>query len=140
MVRISSPFGWRTHPISGERKFHNGVDFALPMGSPLRAAAAGTVLRTYLNHPTNGSGVVVRHGGGWESTYLHLSRVDVVPGQQLAAGQQLGLSGGAPGTWGAGTSTGPHLHFILRRDGEPVDPVPLLTNLAAVAAFGGTCL
>lgn len=123
-IRISSPFGWRTDPINGERRFHNGLDIALPQGTPIYALAPGRVIWRELNGPVNGTAVKIDHGGGVSSSYVHLSRLDIEPGQMVDRSRPIGLSGGARGSWGAGRSTGPHLHLILKINGKPVDPLP----------------
>lgn len=116
---ISSPFGPRIHPIYGVPSFHTGIDIAVPEGTPVRAAAAGTV--TFAGwHEGFGVLVVIDHGNGYESFYAHLSKLLVGAGQSVSAGDVIALSGNT------GLSTGPHLHFEVRYLGTPVDPRPLL--------------
>ena len=126
-LRITSPFGIRVHPITGERRHHNGLDLALPQGTPIRPLAPGRVVRIYLDDPLNGTAARVDHGGGWGSSYVHLSALYVQPGDLVDPSRPLGLSGGAPGSWGAGRSTGPHLHLVVWFNGQAVDPLPLVT-------------
>ena len=117
--RRTSGFGPRVHPITGRHQHHAGVDVAAPSGTPVAAAAAGTVVRA---GSAGGYGLLVEvdHGQGVVTRYAHLSATDVAPGQRVAAGAQLGAVGST------GRSTGPHLHLELRVDGEPVDPQGLL--------------
>ncbi|MGQ9700608.1 MAG: peptidoglycan DD-metalloendopeptidase family protein [Candidatus Bipolaricaulaceae bacterium] len=116
---LSSPFGPRIHPVYGVPSFHTGIDLAVPEGTPVRAARAGTV--TYSGWE-NGFGllVVIDHGDGYETYYGHLSKLMVVVGQRVSAGEIVALSGNT------GLSTGPHLHFEVRYHGSPVDPLLLL--------------
>ncbi len=111
----TSSFGWRTHPIFGDRRLHAGIDMGAPIGTTVRAAEGGTVL---LAGAASGYGtlVVVGHGGGLSTAYAHLSSISVSPGQPVGRGEKVGEVGNE------GNSTGPHLHFEVRRDGEPVDP------------------
>ena len=116
---ITALFHDPTYPF--RRLFeHSGTDMAVPQGSTVRAAAAGYVAwaktaRGYGNH------VMIVHGNGVATLYAHMSRLDVVADQFVQRGEPIGLSGGMPGTPGAGFSTGPHLHFEVREDGIPVD-------------------
>jgi murein DD-endopeptidase MepM/ murein hydrolase activator NlpD len=114
-ARVSSEFGPRTHPVSGERHEHSGIDFAAPAGSPVRAAAAGTVAFAG-ERGGYGNLVIIRHPDGAETYYAHQRDLSVRTGQPVSAGQLVGTVGST------GRSTGPHLHFELRRDGRPVDP------------------
>ena len=123
---MRSPFGMRPNPTTGDRRLHEGIDLAVPTGTPVHAVAPGVVRRTWTDDPINGHAVSVDHGDGWTSSYVHLSRMFVEQGQRVLRGQPLGLSGGEPGTPGAGRSTGPHLHFGVRYQGRAVDPVPLI--------------
>ncbi len=103
---------------------HEGIDIVTDQGNPVYAAAAGTVTAMHIAATMSEyTYVMIDHGNGLSTVYGHLSRVDVRIGDSVSAGQRIGLSGGQPGTLGAGDySTGPHLHFEVRSDGTPVDP------------------
>jgi murein DD-endopeptidase MepM/ murein hydrolase activator NlpD len=116
-ARITSPFGERIHPTLGRRKFHNGVDIGLVTGSPIHAAAAGRVVAASEND-VSGLYVVLDHGGGVRTSYCHGSSHHVRAGQTVAAGELILDSGST------GRSTGPHLHFIVKISGRPIDPLP----------------
>jgi len=116
-------FGW----IDGRR--HTGVDFPSPMGAPVGAAGRGVVSFAAYNRHGYGNLVVVTHRLGFESWYAHLKSISVTPGQAVAGGTRIGRVGST------GHSTGPHLHFEVRRFGTPIDPAPRL--LQAVAARAG---
>lgn len=113
--RISSNFGWRTHPIKKTRLFHNGLDIAVPSGTPVKAAAGGEVVHSGW---MNGFGytVIVDHGRGVETLYAHNSKVSVSKGSMVNKGQQVALSGNT------GLSTGPHLHFGVLQNEKPLNP------------------
>ncbi|MFO8034439.1 MAG: M23 family metallopeptidase [Candidatus Bipolaricaulota bacterium] len=113
--RISSPFGWRVHPIRGGRHLHSGLDIAVPEGTPVHAAAAGRVSMTGWSGEY-GVLVMIRHTEGYSTYYAHLSQAKVQEGQYVEQAQVLGLSGNT------GMSTGPHLHFEIREGSVPVDP------------------
>ena len=105
--------------------FHTGIDIAVPAGTPIRAAAEGTVVLATTNIAGGvpvgyGTYVLIAHGGGEYTLYGHLSSLGVRAGQRVAAGQVIGLAGTT------GNSTGPHLHFEVRYGTRPVDPLPLL--------------
>lgn len=116
---VTSPFGTRVHPITGVRKLHDGTDFGAPCGTPVQAAAAGSVVERSA-HPAYGLRVVLDHGGGLRTAYTHLSSQAVQVGARVARGQRVGLVGST------GLSTGCHLHFMVLRSGRPVDPQSLL--------------
>ncbi|PUU92921.1 MAG: peptidase M23 [Halanaerobium sp.] len=113
--RITSNFGWRNHPIKKTRLFHNGLDIAVPSGTPVKAAAAGEVVHSGW---MNGFGytVIVDHGRGVETLYAHNSKVSVAKGSMVNKGQQVALSGNT------GLSTGPHLHFGVLQNEKPLNP------------------
>jgi murein DD-endopeptidase MepM/ murein hydrolase activator NlpD len=117
---FTSPFGWRVHPIFGDLRFHAGIDIGAPYGTSVWSADDGTVV--YAGYASGyGTLVLISHGtvGGRDVTtgYAHMSELDVSPGQHVARGQQVGRVGNE------GNSTGPHLHFEVRLDGDPVDPL-----------------
>jgi len=116
--RITSTFGWRIHPITHERKFHEGLDIAAPLGTPVYAMADGVVLYA---GPARGFGneVVLSHPGGVTTVYGHMSRIVVTSGP-VHAGEVIALVGSE------GDSTGPHLHVEVRVDDQPLDPLAWL--------------
>ncbi|MHC5725672.1 MAG: M23 family metallopeptidase, partial [Nostoc sp.] len=115
----SSPFGWRIHPILGYRRFHAGLDFAASYGSTIRAADSGTVIFAGW-YGGYGRALIIDHGNGMTTLYGHTSELYVTEGQAVERGQAIGAVGST------GFSTGPHLHFEVRRDGTPVDPANYL--------------
>jgi murein DD-endopeptidase MepM/ murein hydrolase activator NlpD len=117
---IVSGFGYRTHPVYGTTRFHAGVDIDGACGQPIFAAEDGTVLSAGYNSGY-GNATVIDHGGGLSTLYAHQSSIGVSSGQKVGRGQQIGLVGTT------GLSTGCHLHFEVRINGAPVDPVPYLT-------------
>ncbi|NJM66941.1 MAG: M23 family metallopeptidase [Acaryochloris sp. RU_4_1] len=102
---VSSEFGWRTHPIFGDRRFHEGVDLPSPAGAPILAADGGTVDFAGWNSDGYGYLVVIDHGNGLATWYAHNTENNVETGQKVSAGQQVALVGST------GNSTGPHLDF-----------------------------
>ncbi|MGL4560705.1 MAG: peptidoglycan DD-metalloendopeptidase family protein [Brevinema sp.] len=110
--RISSHFGWRRHPVLGYRKLHTGTDFAAPVGTPVHAAKEGRVIYADWNGGY-GMFISIRHNNGYTTSYAHLSRIHIKKGDWVNAGQRIGSSGNT------GRSTGPHLHFELRKYGQP---------------------
>lgn len=117
--RITSHFGHRMHPILHERKMHNGIDIAAPTGTPIKAMRAGIVTRS---ERAGGYGKVVYidHGDGLETRYAHANSLLVKPGMRVEAGDTIATVGST------GRSTGPHLHFEVRENGNPVDPAQYL--------------
>jgi murein DD-endopeptidase MepM/ murein hydrolase activator NlpD len=113
--RFSSAFGSRRDPIHGHERHHAGLDIAAPSGTPIRAALSGTVVSSG-RRGGYGNAVVVEHADGTQALYAHCSRLDVQSGEKIRAGQTIAAVGST------GRSTGPHLHFELRVDGEAVDP------------------
>jgi len=130
---VTSPFGPRDnskHP--GISANHRGIDFGTPVGTPLTAIAPG-VVSVIGNDPDGyGSWIEVKHEDGTAARYGHLSQTNVSKGQEVKPGQVVARSGGKPGTAGAGSSTGPHVHFeILNQKGVKIDPAPYLSGSPA---------
>ncbi|MER7710263.1 M23 family metallopeptidase [Streptomyces werraensis] len=124
-LSVTSPFGSRKHPLTGVTKLHTGVDFHAPQGAQVSAAWGGVVEFAGMT-PAYGYRVVIDHGTiegkRLQTTYSHLSALQVSAGQSLAAGQAVGLVGST------GLSTGPHLHFEVLLDGQYTDPMAWLTE------------
>lgn len=115
--RVTSSYGYRIHPILKTRKMHTGIDIAAPSGTPIVSAQNGTVISAgWLGG--YGLTVMVDHGGGIVTLYAHNSSITVSTGQQVSKGQTISLMGST------GNSTGPHLHFEVRKNGDYVDPLP----------------
>ena len=118
--RITSPFGWRTHPIFKSKSFHSGVDIAGPNGGSIKASNSGKVIYTGW-YGGYGKVVIIDHGviGGKPTTtlYAHMSAIKVSNGQNVSKGQVIGLEGTT------GYSTGPHCHFEVRINGKPNNPM-----------------
>ncbi|PMB52736.1 peptidase M23 [Fischerella thermalis CCMEE 5201] len=112
----SSPFGWRVHPILGYRRFHAGQDFAASYGSTIRSADSGTVIFAGW-YGGYGKAAIIDHGNGLTTLYGHTSELYVSEGQTVKRGQAIAAVGST------GLSTGPHLHFEVRKNGTPVDPM-----------------
>lgn len=115
-TRVTSPFGWRMHPVLHVKKFHSGVDIGAPSGAKIVAAGDGTVISAGYNSGY-GNMTMIDHGNGLVSVYGHQSRISVSKGQHVTKGQTIGAVGST------GMSTGPHLHFEIRVNGDPRDPL-----------------
>jgi len=113
---LTSGFGIRTHPISGERSHHAGIDLSLPVGTEIYAVAAGRVLIVAYDPHGYGLYVVIYHGGGMATLYAHCSRILVNEGQEVTPETVIAHSGNS------GLSRGPHLHFELIENGRPINP------------------
>jgi murein DD-endopeptidase MepM/ murein hydrolase activator NlpD len=118
---LSSPYGYRNHPVHEERKFHTGVDISVPSGSDVKATASGIV--SFAGWTEN-SGIVVvaEHGHGFSSAYAHNRKALVRVGQRIARGEVIAQSGST------GVSTGPHVHYEIWRNGRPADPAGFLAR------------
>lgn len=124
-VEAGSGYGPRIHPIHGDVRTHHGVDMGAPEGTPIGAFAAGTVVEAGVRGGY-GNLVILDHGNGITTRYAHQSSLDVAVGDVVTAGQVIGRVGST------GASTGPHLHFEIRRDGASIDPGPYLSSPAPV--------
>ncbi len=123
---ISSPFGMRNDPFTGEPRFHAGVDVAAPRGSEIRAVADGEVVFSGWRPGGSGRVVEVRHANGLVTSYAHAERTLVRAGQYVVAGEVVATVGSS------GRASGPHLHFAASRDGQAVDPMSFLEHPGAV--------
>ena len=118
---FTSNYGYRIDPFNGQNSFHEGVDFQADVGTPIVAAASGTVVAAEV-HPQYGKMVEIDHGNGLLSRYAHASLLLVKPGDLVVRGQKLGAVGST------GRSTGPHLHFEVRLNGVPQNPARFLQS------------
>ena len=116
---VTSRFGWRSHPVSGQEDFHTGVDIAAAQGTPILAALPGAVEQTGYSE-SYGNFVVLRHSDNLRTTYNHCSEILAKEGEQLARGDRIALVGST------GISTGPHLHFEVEVKGLKADPLQAL--------------
>lgn len=134
--RLSSPFGPRTSPITGQPgTMHNGLDIAAPTGTPVYAAADGTVTSVVPMHSVSGNYIIVEHSVGplvYTTQYLHLNSMNVAKGQQVKMGDKIGEVGST------GRSTGPHLHFNVSMrvpSREWLDPAPFIQSTKPFGSF-----
>lgn len=120
--RIASGFGYRIDPVYKTTKFHAGLDFSAPQGTPIYATANGTV--TTAGNTGNGYGnhVIINHGFGYETLYGHMVRVKVRNGQTVKRGEVIGWVGST------GKSTGPHCHYEVHKNGQKLDPIYFFYN------------
>ncbi|MCL1818647.1 MAG: peptidoglycan DD-metalloendopeptidase family protein [Spirochaetaceae bacterium] len=117
--RLSSAFGMRPDPFTGVQRFHNGIDIAGRIGTPVVAAMAGKAAKIGV-HPTYGKYIIVVHAGGYQTWYAHLNKVRIEQGKTVDQGQLIGDMGNT------GYSSGPHLHFSIFKNESPVDPLKFL--------------
>ncbi|RNI24101.1 M23 family metallopeptidase [Rufibacter latericius] len=116
--RVSSGFGYRAHPVKDAVLFHGGIDIPAPNGTPVYAVADAVVSRSVSFHEALGNFVQLDHRNGFSTVYGHLLRFIVTPGQTVQQGQVVGYVGQT------GLSTGNHLHYIVAKNGRPLDPLP----------------
>lgn len=121
LTRIASGFGYRIHPIYGIAKMHYGLDFTAPQGTPIYATGDGTVTSAGVGTGT-GNEVIINHGYGYETVYMHMVRIKASAGQRVKRGEVIGWVGST------GASTGPHCHYEVHINGTPVDPVYFFFN------------
>jgi len=112
---ISSYYGYRRSPFTGSRQFHNGIDIAAPMGTPIRAAMTGRVVAVGYDN-VFGNYVIIQHQAGYRTLYGHMSAVRTRNGAQVAAGDRIGDVGAT------GQTTGPHCHFTVYKNGATINP------------------
>ena len=127
--RIGSGFGSRIDPVYKDRRFHKGLDFTAPLGTPIYATADGTVREAGFSADGFGNKVVINHGYGYETLYGHMYRVKARAGEKVKRGEVIGYIGST------GKSTGPHCHYEVHRNGIPVDPIYYFYNDLTPAQF-----
>jgi murein DD-endopeptidase MepM/ murein hydrolase activator NlpD len=115
--RVASGFGYRIDPVYKVTKFHAGLDFTAPQGTPIYATADGSIKTSGSGSGGYGNHVVINHGYGYETLYGHMVRVKVRAGQKIKRGEVIGWVGNT------GKSTGPHCHYEVHKNGNPVDPI-----------------
>ncbi|HEX3025402.1 MAG TPA: M23 family metallopeptidase [Chitinophagaceae bacterium] len=129
LTRIASGFGNRIDPIYKVRRFHAGLDFTAPVGTPIYATADGTVKEAGYNSGGFGNDVVINHGYGYQTLYGHMYRVKSKVGQTVKRGEVIGYVGST------GKSTGAHCHYEVHKNGVPVDPIYYFYNDLTPAQF-----
>ncbi len=117
--RWSSPYGWRADPFTGVQSFHTGTDMACPEGTPILAAMSGKIAEVG-NNRTYGNYIIINHTNGYQTVYAHMSKTIAKKGQWVSQGTKIGLVGST------GYSTGPHLHFMVYKNGTRIDPMTVL--------------
>ena len=120
--RIASGFGYRVDPVYKVTKFHAGLDFTAPQGTPIYATADGRIQLSGFSEGGYGNHVIIDHGYGYETLYGHMVRVKAKRGQSIKRGEIIGWVGNT------GKSTGPHCHYEVHKNGNPVDPVYFFYN------------
>jgi len=120
--RMASGFGYRIHPIYKVRKMHHGMDFASPTGTEIFATGDGEVILSKRLYNGFGRHVIIKHGFGYETLYAHMSQTLVKKGQKVKRGEVIGLVGST------GTSSAPHLHYEVHKDGKRVNPAQYFFN------------
>jgi murein DD-endopeptidase MepM/ murein hydrolase activator NlpD len=128
LTRTAASFGWRMHPFYRTKRFHEGMDFTAPVGTPVRATGDGEVVETQ-STGAQGIKVVIDHGYGYKTMYVHLEKFTVKSGQKVTRGEIIGNVGNS------GMSTAPHLHYEVHKNGKPVNPINYFFNELTPAEF-----
>lgn len=117
LKRMASGYGWRTDPFNKSRKFHGGMDFSAPTGTPIYATGDGVVFRADQRSAGYGKHVRINHGFGYKTLYAHMSKINVRQGQRVKRGDLIGFVGNT------GRSSGPHLHYEVFKDDKRINPI-----------------
>lgn len=128
-MRLMSGFGMRFHPIHKVLKMHLGLDFAAPIGTPVHVSGNGTVTKIARERTGYGNWIMVDHGFGYETLYAHLHEINVRVGEKVVKGQTIGSLGNT------GTSTSPHLHYEVHKNGRQVNPINYCMDGLAPEAY-----
>lgn len=116
-IKITSPYGWRKHPILNRMIFHEGIDISAIIGTPVHATAQGTIHDIMYSKYGYGNRIIIKHSYGFETLYAHLDEIKVKRGQWVNKNEIIGTVGNS------GLSTGPHLHYEIRKKDETKDPL-----------------
>ena len=119
---MASGYGWRIHPIYKTMKMHTGMDFSAKSGTPIYVTGDGTVSKAVNTSTGYGNYVIIDHGYGYKTLYGHMTKYIVARGQKVKRGEVIGYVGST------GTSTGPHLHYEVHKNGEKINPVNFFYN------------
>ncbi len=122
LARIASGFGYRIHPIYKTAMMHDGIDFTAPIGTEIYATGNGVIEKVEYNGRGYGNNITINHGFGYETLYGHMSRFAVRPGQRINRGDIIGYVGNT------GSSTGPHVHYEVIKNGQKIDPINFFFN------------
>lgn len=122
LKRMASGWGYRMHPIYKTKKFHYGMDFSAPTGTPIYATGNGKIKKIKYSRRGYGKHIIIDHGYGYETLYAHMSKYNVSRGQKVKRGEIIGYVGST------GTSVAPHLHYEVYKDGRKVNPVQYYYN------------
>ncbi|MCK5822723.1 MAG: M23 family metallopeptidase [Bacteroidales bacterium] len=122
LIRFASGFGYRIHPIYKTRKMHTGIDLTAPTGTKIYATGDGKVIKSGISKGGYGKRVIINHNFGYKTVYAHLNKIVVRAGQKINRGELIGFVGST------GVSTAPHLHYEVRRNNKPVNPVNYYFN------------
>ena len=122
LKRISSFFGMRFHPILKYKRMHEGIDFTAPIGTNIYAAGDGVVISIKRSISGYGNRIIIDHGYGYKTLYAHMNKIMVKEGDEVNRGTIVGLVGNT------GTSTGPHLHYEVRKNNHPINPINFFSN------------
>jgi murein DD-endopeptidase MepM/ murein hydrolase activator NlpD len=122
LKRLSSYFGYRTDPIYKVRKFHEGIDFSAPVGTPIYATGDGVVKEVAPSNQGYGNTLVIDHGYGYETMYAHIHQFKVKQGEKVKRGQLIATLGNS------GKSTAPHLHYEIWKNGNKINPIHFFFN------------
>lgn len=122
LTRIASGYGYRIHPIYKTTKMHEGIDFTAPVGTEIYATGNGTVKLVEYDSRGYGNHIIISHGFGYETLYGHMSKINIRPGQKVKRGDVIGVVGST------GTSTAPHLHYEVIKQGTKINPINFFYN------------
>lgn len=119
ILKLSSGYGWRKDPFTGKNSFHKGLDYVIPLNTPVYASLPGTVIKTDTD-TTYGNRIIIDHGNDIKTLYAHLNNILVLEGQQVNQDTKIGESGSS------GRSTAPHLHFEIFINKKTINPLTVL--------------